>query len=300
MDTMHDEHRYLVIGAQGFQGAALARHLLDQGLDVRGFTRGHGQLYAPEIPTVRGDLANLDDVRAAFAGITHASVVLPLVFDHDLVLTYARNVATAAAEAGLTRLVFTTNTPVPKEITPFAAYETRRAAADVLTGSDLPLVVLRPTVYLDNLFSPWHGPALVEDGVLAYPLPADRAVGWMSHADLAAATHAALHRDGVEGTVLDLVGPRAVDGAGLAAAFSAGLGREVTYVPLDVARFEKELGVAIGDEAAAGVAGIYHWAGTAEDPSLFAGDPGEVERVLGRTLPSIEAWVAAQHWDVWA
>ncbi|WP_424187694.1 SDR family oxidoreductase [Actinokineospora sp. G85] len=238
-------------------------------------------------------------MRAAFEGITHASVVIPLVYDLELVRTYARNVVDAARAAGVTRLVYNTNTPVPAEATGLAAYETRRAAEEVFLGSGLPVVVLRPPAYLDNLFSPWNGPALVNDGVLAYPLAADRKVAWVSHADLAEATVAALEVPGIEGTVLQLAGGDTVDGPGLAAAFGAALGREVTYVALDVDQFRSGLAEVIGEDAATGVAGLYEYAKGA-DPDFFAADPAEVERVLGVRLGRVQDWVARQPWDVWA
>ncbi|GLZ42516.1 NmrA family NAD(P)-binding protein [Actinokineospora sp. NBRC 105648] len=299
---MSDERRYLVIGAQGFQGAAVARALLAGGHEVRGFAKAGGTPApgAPEVPTVTGDLADPAVVRAAFEGITHASVVLPLVYDAEQVVTFARNVAEAAKAAGVTRLVYNTNTPVPAETTPYAAYETRRAAEAVFTGAGLPLVVLRPPVYLDNLFSPWNGPALINDGVLAYPLAEDRRVAWLSHADLAAATVAALHRPGIEGTVLALGGPEAVTGSELATAFGAALGREVSYLPLEVGAFEAGLREVVGADAAAGVSGIYKWAAQSSDPELFTVDHDEVTRVLGITPTPITEWVAAQHWEVWA
>ncbi|ABW14731.1 NmrA family protein [Parafrankia sp. EAN1pec] len=299
---MSENRTYLVIGARGFQGDAVARALLAEGLDVRGFARGSGAPVpgAPELPTVLGDLAELDDVRKAFVGVTHASVVLPLVYDVDLVQTYARNVAAAAREAGVTRLVYNTNTPLPGQVTPYAAYETRRAAEAVLADGDLPTVVLRPPVYLDNLFSPWNGPALINDGVLAYPLPEGCRVSWLSHADLATATLAALHGEGLEGTVLSLGGPDTVTGGELAQVFAAALGRDVAYVPLEVNDFETGLRTVLATPAAAGVAGIYRWACTGGDAELFVADHDEVERVLGVRLTPINEWVAAQPWKIWA
>src|SRR5205823_2783605 len=130
----------------------------------------------------------------AFEGITHVSVVLPLTFDRETVLTYTRNIVEAAQRAGVHQVVYNTNIPIPQESTSHAAFETRREAEAVLRQSGLPVVVLRPTLYLDNLFSPWNGPALVNDGILAYPITEDQRVAWLSHSDLAAATVAALRR----------------------------------------------------------------------------------------------------------
>jgi uncharacterized protein YbjT (DUF2867 family) len=299
---MSDESQYLVIGSHGFQGAAVARLLQERGHRVRGFAKSgiSSAPGAPDIPTFMGDLADLDDVRAAFEGVTHVSVVLPLVYERELIATFARNVATAAKDAGVGRIVYNTNTPIPRENTSYAAYETRRVAEEILGSAGLPLVVLRPPVYLDNLFSPWNGPPLVNEGVLAYPLPADLRVAWLSHADLATATVAALHRDGIEGRAIAIGGPDVVTGEELATAFGEALGRDVSYLSLDVGRFEAGLKEVIGEPAAAGVSGIYKWAHQSPDPDLFVVEPAEVERMLGVTLTPITQWVSAQRWDVWA
>ncbi|WP_232667830.1 SDR family oxidoreductase [Pseudonocardia sp. TRM90224] len=291
---MSEARRHLVIGANGAQGAAVVRRLLADGEHVRGFGRRAGAHLVP------GDLADPSTLTAAFAGITHVSAVLPLVFDRETVLTHVRNIVDAAKAAAVTRLVLNTNTPVPRDVTPFAAYETRRAAEDAVRCSGLPVVVLRPTVYLDNLANPVTGRAVVEDGVLAYPLPPDRSVAWISHDDLAAATVAALHRPGIEGAVVRLGGPEAFSGAELAATFGAATGRQVTYLPLEVERFESGLRDVLGEAAAAGVAGIYRWAAQAADPDLFAPDHDEVERVLRVRMHPIATWVAAQRWERWA
>ncbi|WP_116198578.1 SDR family oxidoreductase [Amycolatopsis circi] len=295
------DKRYLVIGAGGFQGGAVARALLRRGCDVLGFARrgGPSAFRAPGVPLITGDLADPASVRAAFDGITHASVVLPLVYDAELVSAFARNVVEAARAAGVVRLVYNTNTPIPAEPTGLPAYETRRAAEGIFRESGLPVVVLRPPVYLDNLFSPWTGRALVNDGVLLYPLSASRKVAWLSHTDLAEATVAALDAPGIEGTVLRLAGADVVDGPGLAAAFGSALGREITYIALDVGQFQAVLGEVFGERAAAGVAGIYEYAEVA-DPWFFAASPAPAERALGIRPGRIQDWVAVQPWEVWA
>lgn len=139
-----------------------------------------------------GDLADAAAVRAAFEGVTHASVLLPMVYEAPVVESYVRNIAAAAAEAGVRRLVFNTGNRIPSGPTSVKAFETRRAAEAVLAASGVPTVVLRPPVYLDNLCAPWVAGPLVHEGVLGYPLPANVPVSWLSHDDLATATVAAL------------------------------------------------------------------------------------------------------------
>jgi len=56
--------------------------------------------------------------------------------------------------------------------------------------SDLPLITLEPTVYMDNLLAPWSLPAVVS-GTFAYQAPAEASVAWISHRTLAQAVLAA-------------------------------------------------------------------------------------------------------------
>ncbi|WP_175410645.1 SDR family oxidoreductase [Streptomyces sp. TRM64462] len=298
----HIPMRVAVVGATGFQGGAVARLLAERNHRVRTLTR-RPEGDRPPLPGVAcasGDLGRAEDVRALFEGATHAAVTMPLVYDEKRVTTYARNIANAARDAGIRRLVYNANTRVPGRATDVAAFETRRLAEDLLRESGVPLVVVRPPVYLDNLFSPWNGPALVNEGVLSYPLPAHTPVAWLSHDDLAEAVYAALTTDGIEGRALDIGGARTLTGDELAESFARGLGRSVRYLPLDPGAFEQGLARVLGADAAAGVAGIYHYMATGDDPLLMAGDDGTAARLLPLSPGPVEDWVTRRPWQVWA
>ncbi|MFF7179129.1 NmrA family NAD(P)-binding protein [Streptomyces sp. NPDC008121] len=294
--------RVAVVGATGFQGGAVARLLAERHHRVRTLTR-RPEGDRPPLPGasyVAGDLASAADVRRLFEGMTHASVVMPLVYEPERVRLYARNIALAALEAGIVRLVYNANTRVPQGPTSVAAFETRRIAEAVFRDCGVPLVVVRPPVYLDNLFSPWNGPALVNDGVLAYPLPEHTPAAWISHRDLAEAVLAALTGEGLDGRTFDIGGARSMTGAELAAAFGRGLGRAVHYLPLPPEAFERGLAQLLGPKAAAGVAGIYHYMATGADPLLLAADDGVAAEVLRVNPAPVEEWVTRQPWQVWS
>ncbi|MEU7006973.1 NmrA family NAD(P)-binding protein [Streptomyces sp. NPDC046332] len=293
--------RVAVVGATGFQGGAIARLLVERHHRVRTLTRRPAG-DRPPLPGaffVAGDLARPADVRRLFEGTTHAVVTMPLVYDEERIRRYARNVAHAARAAGTVRLVFNANTRVPQGPDAVSAFETRRIAEQELRDSGVPLVVVRPPVYLDNLFSPWNGPALVNEGILAYPLPATTPTAWMSHRDLAEAVLQALTVGGLEGRTFD-IGGRSLTGDELAEAFSRGLGRTVRYLQLPPEAFQRGLAQLLGPETAAGVAGIYHYMATGADPLLLAADDGVSAEVLRVRPAPVEEWVTRQPWQMWS
>ncbi|WP_214320003.1 SDR family oxidoreductase [Nonomuraea sediminis] len=268
---------FLVMGASGAQGSAITQALTAAGHEARGFSRTAG---------FRGDLGDAERVKEAFAGVTHASLLLPMVYSPLTVETYVRNVIDAASAAGVRRLVFNTGNRIPPGPTGVAAFETRRAAATALLESGLPVVVLRPPIYLDNVLAPWVAGPLAA-GVLRYPVPAHVPVSWLTHADLGAATVAALTRPGIEGRQLDL-GPAPLTGPSLAALF----GPDVRYEAQDVAEFEGALAAALGAETAAGVAGTYHWVAE-HGRDLYVADP-TVEDLLGLHFQPPAEWIASR------
>ncbi|MEU8085774.1 NmrA family NAD(P)-binding protein [Micromonospora sp. NPDC049101] len=292
--------QYLVFGATGGQGGAVVRTLAERGHPVRGFARRGAEPAGSGVSLVAGDLADPAAVREAFAGVTHAAVTLPLVYDTPTVADYARNIADAARQAGVQQLVYNTNTCIPNDTTPYPAYETRRITAEILVDSGVPTVVLCPPVYLENLFNPGVGGALANQNVLAYPLPADRRVAWLSHDDLAAAMVAALDRPDLVGRSVQFGGGDVVTGPELAAIFSTALGRQINYLPLEVDAFQEGLAFALGAEAATGVAGIYRWVGQDAGRDLFDLDPATLPKVLNVTPTPIAEWVAARPWQQFA
>lgn len=294
--------RYLVMGATGAQGGAVLRRLAALGRTVVGISRGAASAETGSAVTSHAvDLADREGLCRAFQGVTRVAASLPLVYDAEVAAGYTANLVHAARETGVRRLVFNTNLPVPPAPTGYPAFETRRLAEEALMAGGLPVTVLRPPLYLDNLFGPGHAPALVNDGVLAFPLADSLPVSWMSLDDMAAATVAALDgADELVGTALRVGGAEAVTGPRLATVFEEVLGRDVTFHSMDPHDFEAGVSAALGPELGAGIAGGYHWARAAADNSSFTADPDSVEKHLGIRLTPLRRWIAAQPWNQWA
>ncbi|MBZ4317858.1 SDR family oxidoreductase [Streptomyces huiliensis] len=294
------QERYLVTGATGAQGGAVLKLLSERGREVVGLARHTATPHDGAIVRTV-DLADREGLCRAFEGVTRVAAGLPLVYDMEMASAYAANLVHAAERAGVRRLVLNTNLPVPSKPTGYPAFETRRIAEETLRSSGLPITVLRPPLYLDNLFGPGHAPALVNDGVLAFPLPNSLPVSWMSLDDMAAATVAALDgADELVGSALPVGGPEAVTGPRLAELFARELGREVTFHAMAPGDFEAAVGAIMGPELGAGIAGGYHWAWASAGEDAFTADPVAVEKHLGIRLTPLRRWIAAQPWSRWA
>ncbi|PSL04727.1 uncharacterized protein YbjT (DUF2867 family) [Haloactinopolyspora alba] len=273
----------------------MARALTRRGARVRGFGRRRDPA-AAGTERMSGDLADPDALRAAFNGVTHVSVTLPLSADAERADEWVSRVAAAATDARVERLVFNGSNRVPAAPTDVEIFESRRRAAATLLGCGVPTVVLRPPVYLENLLMPGMYEPGTEGATLAYPLAADRRVAWLSHDDLAALTVAAFSDDALVGRAVDVGGADVITGPELAAAFASVLGSAVTYRALPVDVFERGMAAAMGPAAAGRVAQTYRWLNTPEGAGLYDGSAGGVEETFGVPLTPLRDWIAKQPW----
>lgn len=288
--------QHLVLGASGAQGGAVVRELLARGHSVRALVRSSASQVAAAATRVVADLGDVAALSSAFAGVTHLSVTLPLVYDQAMVDAYARNIATAASGAGVQRIVFNSNTRTTSGVSGVAAFDTRASAEKILRESGIPMVVIQPAVYLENLLAPASVSGMKQFGQLHYPLPTEMQVAWISLSDLAIAVAEAHALAQVPSDPL-LVGAKPMTGDELALQLADTIGRPLTYVPLDPNAFENMLAGFLGKDAAAGVAGLYHWAQANPQSSLFgSGESGRARSSLPVTAMAPKEWAERQPW----
>lgn len=261
----------------GVQSAAMAQALREAGL----------------VPVLlgRADLAEPQGLAARLAGV--AGVVLTSPIDHRPGAREALvdRVLEASARAGVRRLVLNTAGPAFDD----HDHPVSRVLVDlrqrVLAGPVL-ATVLHPTVYLDNLLGPWTLPGIVNDGVFAYPTPADVPVPWLSHRDLGRLAAAALTSDAAQGQALRVGGSPALSAAGLAEALSRQLARPVGFVRIAPADFAAGLNAALGAPAGDDIAALYRWLD--ERPDAFA--PFTQAGRLGIVPETPAQFLARQDW----
>lgn len=285
----------LTYGASGTQGWPVARQLVERGEDVRLLVRNPDavrQLEAGGAELAIGDLLDADSLREAHRDVDRVFLHLPLQYDFELHKAYGANAIAAAREAGAELIVLNTTAHVI-DGTDVEVYNVRRHTLDQLADSGVPAVVFRPTFYMEIFLGPWIMPGIQEQGVIAFPLPNDFPMSWVSAEEVGAYCVAALDRPDLAGQSFDIGGPEALTGDEIAARVSALRGRTITWVTIDPSDYEQALVPLFGGAVAAAVADQVRY--------IIANNIGPVDMTptrdeLGVEAISFEAWAKLQAW----
>lgn len=230
----------LVTGAAGRiggVGGAVVESLRRRGLPVRALVHHEderaGALRATGVEVVGGDLTRAADVLHALAGCRR------MYFGMSVSQPYLEATVTAAAAArergDLEVLVNISQLTVSQmsltEMTDSPQHRQHFLAEQVLNWSGLPVVHVRPTVFLQHFFFlAWAAESIRRDGTIRLPFGSGRTspIDTLDVAEVIAAILAspAAH----VGKVYELTGPRSQDMRGVAAEYAEALGRPVTYV----------------------------------------------------------------------
>jgi uncharacterized protein YbjT (DUF2867 family) len=230
----------LVTGSTGTIGAQVLTYLQGRGLDVRALTRSPGSVPFPSgVTPVRGDLADVDSVRAALQGVSTLFLLVPNVADE---LTQAMLTLTAAHEAGVKGIVYLSvfKGEAYSDVPHFAGKHTVERMIDAL---GLPATVLRPAYFIQNdlrLKDP-----LLKFGVYGMPI-GGKGVSMVDTRDIGEAAAIELVRREQSATPLGretytLAGPDGLTGEGIASIWSEALGRSVRYGGDDLVTMEQRL-----------------------------------------------------------
>ncbi|MCL3880725.1 NmrA family NAD(P)-binding protein [Marivita sp. GX14005] len=289
----------LVTGATGMQGRPIVDALLAGGFAVRALTRKTAPGLPEGVEIAKGDMDDPANLGAAFDGVDRLVLMLPLVFDDDLVRRYVGNMIAAAQAASVELVVFDTSAPVPEARVGVAAVDVKVTAAEMLAASGLPVVTVRPTIYAGNLAAPWTAPGIVNDKTIAYPLAADVRCSWITWEDAARCVAAAVSDPSLAGQSFDIGGPDALDGAALAQAFRLARGPEHHYVAVPLDAFEAGLNGALGAPVGTEIAALYRWLSGqgAAHLNVTRGGRQNGAEALGVSPVSMANWAAQVPWE---
>jgi uncharacterized protein YbjT (DUF2867 family) len=231
-----------VPGHVGGVGSAIVEILRRRGLPVRALVlhedRRTDALRSNGVEVVAGDLTQARDVARALSGCRR------MYFGLSVSPRYLEATATTAAvargHADLEVLVNISQMTVSQmsltEMTDSPQQRQHWLCEQVLNWSGLPVVHVRPTVFLQNpFFTEWAAESIAEDSSIRLPFGSGR-TSPIDARDVAEVIAAILMSPAAHvGKVYELTGPRSQDMHGVAAEYSAALGRPITYVnvPLD-------------------------------------------------------------------
>jgi uncharacterized protein YbjT (DUF2867 family) len=286
---MSTKDKVLVYGAGGVQGGAVARKLLEEGYTVHTIVRSKDkadQLQEQGITAFVGDLSDAGSLTSAHEGVSKVFLLLPVDYDPERNRQFIRNTVDAAKSANVKLLVFNTSGFVPNDVTGVTAFDIKRELVAYVKQSGIPSIILQPTFYMENFLIP----GVVGNQTLAYPVPADHAIAWISMENAAAYGVFALNHPELAGQTLSIVGPEALTGNQLAERFSTALEQEIQFYSLPVEAFEESLAPVLGKETAAGLADSYKWVGLNTD---FLPKPDQVVDEMRAAVPGtpLVEWV---------
>ena len=153
--------------------------------------------------------------------------------------------ATVAREVGVSALVNMSQMTVSqmsiRNTTPSPQQRQHWLSEQALGWSGLPVVTIRPTVFLEGFFLPLTGPSVRDRSRIELPFGRGK-TSPVATADVARVVAAVLADPGPHlGKVHELTGPRSQDLNGVAREYSEALNREVTYSDIPPEDWERGL-----------------------------------------------------------
>ena len=230
----------LVTGATGRVGRHVVEQLTKRGASVRVLTREPGKAgFVAGVEIVKGDLLDLDALRAAFKGVRTLFLLNAVTGDE---FTQAILTLNVARESGVDRVVYLSVFEAERAIN-VPHFAVKYAAERMLDAMGFSATILRPTYFIDN-------EVMIKDAIVTYgvyPMPiGGKGVAMVDARDIAeVAALELIRRDQAPGKLpiklLNIVGPDTLTGADLAAIWTEVLGRPIVYGGDDPSRFEQNL-----------------------------------------------------------
>jgi NAD(P)H dehydrogenase (quinone) len=241
----------LVTGAAGRVGGVgrmIVETLRRRDLPVRALVRREDEradaLRALGAEVVIGDLTRAEDVVRALAGCQR------LYFGMSVSAPYLEATVIAAAAArergALEVFVNISQMTVSQmsltNMTDSPQHRQQWLGEQVLNWSGLPVVDVRPTVFLQNpFFLDWAAESIVRDGTIRLPFGAGR-TSPVDAQDVAEVIATILANPTAHiGKVYELTGPRSQDMNAMAAEYSDAICRTITYVDIPLEQWREEL-----------------------------------------------------------
>lgn len=288
-----------ILNATSAQSNPLVGQALEKKFKVRAFARNAQKLddtFAdhPNLTKGHADLSDQASLVAAFAGVNGAFVHLPIPQSPELPGLWLQNIIAATQKSELSHLVFSTSGPSGSRYASTPMIEGTNAAKSAIEAANVPVTILMPSIYLENMQVPPFVPQLHSQGILTYPpVPADMNIAFTSHADQARYALAAFEKPELIGETIEIASKPMLSGAELAKIFSKTLDRSVKFEPLTPEQFGTQIGeVFQSPEVGQGLAELYQSI-SALGKSGMEIDVAALEQKFSISLPTIAEQIAS-------
>lgn len=180
-----------VIGATGRQGSAVTRHLLADGWRVRALTRDPSSAAARAVAELGAELHRVDSedlttLRPALRSVYGVfNVQNPMTSSLEAEVRQGRNVAQAAAEAGVGHVVYGA-AGIGDEPTGVGSWDSKLTVAQHFRDHGLRLTVLRPMAFMELMTDKGYYPNITVWHLMPKLMGATRPIGWLCLDDLGA------------------------------------------------------------------------------------------------------------------
>jgi uncharacterized protein YbjT (DUF2867 family) len=291
--------KVLVYGASGSQAMPTARHLIANGHQAFAVTRDADSPKCDPLrelgaTLVEADMGDLDSLRRASAGMDAVALMIPAFIPNPMDYPrFATNAIQAAAEAGVGLIVYNTSGAMADQPLNNPMYDLRLMIAGQLAQSGAPYIILQTPVYMENLLGPWTAPGVAARNEVAYPHAPEARVGWIASDDVGKLAAAAIDRPELASRKIIVSGVEHPNGPELAAAFSQGLGRPITYREMPLDEFAAVMDGMFGPGAGAGARAGYQFQRDHAVLLPMTADMGPVLEMLPVRMTTLAEWVAA-------
>ena len=298
--------KILVIGATGDQGHPLLRRLQSEGFEPYAAQRNPDAFAGTEFAAVKTVAANLMDKLSmihAAKGMDAIAAHLPFTFDRAQATLFGQNIAAAAKENNLSKIVFNTSCYVHDKDLGIGGHDGRRDIEREIIASGVPYVIFEPKVFMDNFTRVWCKPSIVNNDILGYPAGPTLKVNWICLDDVAQFMVSALkHMDGPSGRFA-IGGPQAMTGDEVAEKLSAVTGRKIEFQSLTPNEFAAAMSLLVtgSSEFEPGsiyerMAEFYRWYNS-QPTSPLTVDLTDVLSVYPIKPTDFETWAAQHDWS---
>lgn len=294
-----------VFGASGRQGQAQVLRLLAEGHRTRAISRNPGIFAGPAFAGAEIIPADYADVASLERACRGADVVFfqpPQVERPDRTMANVARLAEVAKRTGVSRVVLNSTMWAPDAPCGQPFYDFAFAIESTFAAAGPPLVVFRPTVFMDNWLTAFAKPTLVREHVYRYPHRPGLRYSPICLDDVAKFMAAAVVRDDLLGERIRIAGPETLTPPDVAKILSEAMGVPIRYeyqAPADFGGYLYSLfGAETGMDRATYVAAFdaFYTFNNQAPQEPFRFDVAPVLKRIPVELETFARWAKRQDW----